>query len=131
MLRPTPRRHPWLALFAGQLAVAAWVGALGLVVGFLSLPDQVAGRLPFASTTLGGAALALVVGAPATVLTVLAWRGARSALPAAAATGVLLVAWILIELAVVRELSFLQPFYAAEGVVLVVWAQRGALERRT
>ena len=58
--------------------------------------------------------------------------GARVALLAPAGVDeVLLVAWILIELAVVRELSFLQPFYAAEGVVLVVWAQRGALERRT
>src|SRR3954468_18086081 len=121
-----PHRRPRLAAYAAQLALGAYGGALGLTTGFLELPSELEQRLPFDSPVLGAVAPAVLVGVPATVLTTLAWRGHRWAPPAAVAVGVLLVGWILVEVAFLREVSFLQPFYAAVGLGLVVWGRSTA-----
>jgi hypothetical protein len=117
------QRRPWLAAYAAQLAVGAYGGAIGLTFGFLQLPRHLEERLPFGSTGLAAVALTLLVGVPATFVTVMAWRGHRWTLHGAVLDGLLLVGWILIELAFIRELSFLQPFYVAVGAGLVVWGR--------
>jgi len=121
--RTVAQRRPWLAAYAALLAVGAYGGALGLTTGFLALPRSLERRLPFGSPVLGAAALTLAVAVPATVLMVMAWGGHRRALHAAVLDGALLVGWILVEVAFIRELSFLQPFYAAVGAGLVVWGR--------
>lgn len=120
---PRTKRRPWLAVFAGQLGLAACGGAIGLIVGFLGLPPEIEERLPFGSTTLAGLALAVLVGVPSTILILASWRGDRFALHGAVVTGILLVGWIAIEMAFVRQFSFLQPLYAAQGCVLVFWGR--------
>ncbi len=40
------------------------------------------------------------------------------------AAGALLVGWIVVEIAFIRELSFLQPCFALVGVVFVVIGRR-------
>jgi hypothetical protein len=44
-------------------------------------------------------------------------------------TGVLVIGWILVELAFIRELSFFHPLYLAVGGLLL-WAGRPALHRK-
>ena len=121
-VRRTPRRA-WLATYAAVLALGAWAGAAGLAIGFLALPETAESRLPFGSPFLGGVALAVLVGVPATVLTVMAWRGHPWVLHAAVLDGVLLIGWIVVEAAFLRELSVLHAVYLAVGAGLVVWGR--------
>ena len=117
-------RHLDLAVLGALNALAATGGAWGLASGGLSL-GGFESRLPWDSTLLGGLALFVVVAVPNAVLAVLAWRGDRRTGPVAVATGLVLVAWILVELAFLRELSFFHPLYVAVGLVMV-WLGRRA-----
>jgi hypothetical protein len=116
-------RRPWLALYAGLLALSAWGGAVGLATGLLALTRTLEERLPFGSPLVGGTALALLVAVPATVLAVMAWRGYRWVLHAAVLDGVLLIGWIVVEVGFLREVSVLHAVYLAVGVGLVVWGR--------
>jgi hypothetical protein len=78
---------------------------------------------------LGGLALALVVAVPTTLVIVLSYRRHPRAREAAALAGLLVVGWILVELAVVRQFSVLQPVYAFAGVGLVVLGDSRILTR--
>ena len=113
-----------LAVVAGLNAVAAWGGAAGLVLGFLSLTDRLNERLPFASPALGGLALAAVVALPLTVLTIRAATGHPRTGETAVVVGLLLVGWILVQVLFLRELSFFHPFYLLVGTGLVAAGHR-------
>lgn len=113
-------RRPWLALVAGVNAVAAWAGAAGLAFGFLDLGDELNTRLPFDSPVVGGLALAVLVAQPLSTLAVLAWQGDERTGQVAVVSGALLIGWILVQLAFLRELSFFHPLYLALGVGLIV-----------
>jgi hypothetical protein len=121
-------RRPWLALYAAQLASGAWGGAMGLATGFLALPRSLEERLPFASPFIGGAALAVLVAIPATVLMLMAWRGHRWSLYAAVSDGLLLIGWIVVEVAFLREFSLLHAVYLAVGASLVVWGRTAIMD---
>ncbi len=126
--RAAGRRRTGLAWLAGLVALSAYAGAVGLAFGFLDLGTQVTARLPFASPVLGGFALTVIVAAPSTVLAWWAWRGDRRTDRAAVVTGVLVIGWIVVELAFIKELSFFHPAYVAVGAALV-WMGRRALHR--
>lgn len=121
--RTTTGRRRALSGYAALLALGAYGGALGLMVGFLDLPTELDRRLPFDSPMLGGIALALVVAVPATVLTVLAWRGDPRTDLAAVLDGILLIGWILVEVAFLGAVAFLHVLYLLVGVSLVVWGR--------
>jgi hypothetical protein len=122
------RRRPWLAVAAFINALAAFGGSIGLATGTLALDGDLNERLPFASPVFGGIALAALVATPFTVVAVLAWRGDRRCELAAGVTGLLLVGWIAVQLAVLRAPAFLHAFYLAVGLGSV-WYGRGALSR--
>jgi hypothetical protein len=103
--------------------VAALGGAWGLASGSLSIGARLEDRLPFGSPVLGGVALFLAVAVPNAVLAVLAWRGDRRTGTVAVAVGLVLIAWIAVELAFLRELSFFHPLYLGVGLLLV-WLGR-------
>lgn len=124
----TRGRRTGLAVFAGLIAFSAYGGALGLTLGFIDLGARINDRLPLGSPVLGGFALALVVAVPSTVLAWWAWRGDPRTDLAAVVTGVLVIGWIVVELAFIRELSFLHPTYVLVGAALI-WAGRRALRR--
>jgi membrane protease YdiL (CAAX protease family) len=116
-----------LALVAGFLAANAWYGAFGLATGWLTIGEKLTARLPFGSAVLGGVALAVVVAAPATTLAVMALHRSSRRLDAATfMLGAVVVAWILIELAFVREVSFLHPAILLYGTALMAWGRHGA-----
>src|SRR4051794_40909928 len=100
------RRRMLLSVFAGLLALNAWYGAVGLATGWLSIGDRLTARLPYGSAVLGGAALAVVVAVPATILAAFAVQGAWTHVERATfLMGTILVTWILVGLAFVREVS--------------------------
>ena len=116
---PQAPRRVWLTLYAGFIATSAYFGAIGMCSGLLRVEPALAARLPFQSPVFGGLALTCVVAVPATVVAVLAWRGHPRCRDAATLAGLLLVGWIAVELAVVRELSVLQGVYALAGLGLI------------
>jgi hypothetical protein len=122
----TQRRHPAIAVIALLNAVAAVGGAWGLASGVIGIGARLEERLPWQSPALGGVALLLAVAVPNAVLAVLAWRGDRRTAAAAVGTGALLIVWILVELAFLRELSFFHPLYVVIGLVLVRLGRRTA-----
>jgi hypothetical protein len=88
--------------------------------GLLPVEPSLAGRLPLHSTVFAGVALAVVVGAPMTLVAVLGWRRHARTGEAGALAGLLLIGWIAVEVAVVREFSPLQPICAAAGLGLIL-----------
>jgi hypothetical protein len=118
------RTRPWLAVASGFVAFTAFAGAIGLATEGLAL-GAAAARLPLASPVLGGVALAICVGVPFTVLAWMAFRGGPITELVAFGAGVVLVGWILVELAFVREFSFLQLVYVVIGAAFIVVGRHG------
>ena len=125
---PVRQGRRGLAVAAALVALSAWGGAAGLATGSLALEGGLNARLPFHSPVVGALALAVVVAVPFTLLAVSAWRGSERTDELALGSGALLVGWILVELAFVRELSFFHPLYLVIGGVFV-FCGRHALKR--
>jgi hypothetical protein len=120
------KRRTGLAVYAAFVAVSAYGGTLGLMTGVLDMGHKLNQRLPLHSPVLGGIALALLVGLPATTVALLAWRRDRRTDLASVVAGVLLVGWIVVEIAFIREISFLQIFYTGAGFVFIGIGRRKA-----
>ncbi len=106
----------WVAAVNGLLA---WAGAAGLISGVLDLGPRLEERLPLDSPTLGGIALATLVAAPLSALGWLAWHDDERTDRAEVVVGALLVGWIVVQVAFLRELSFFHPLYLGIGLGLV------------
>lgn len=117
-------RRVGLSVYAALIAFSAFAGALGLASGGLAMGATLNDRLPLHSPVFGGFALALIVGLPATMLAIAAWHGRPRTDRAAVVVGVLLIGWIVVELAFIREISFLQPLYVGVGISLIVIGTR-------
>jgi hypothetical protein len=117
----------WLMALVGFVAISAYGGAAGLITGWLRPSASMTENLPFGSPVFAGIALACVVAAPATVVAVLAWRRHPRDRDAAVLSGVLLVGWIVVEVAVVRQFSALQVVYGLAGLGLIVSGSRRML----
>ena len=123
-------RRSFLAAAALLVSLSALGGGLGLATGWMSLGHEIESRLPFASPVFGGFALVAVIAVPFGVLAWWAARGDRRTDIASIAIGLTLVAWLLIELAFIRELSFLHPLLGVIGIGFVLSGRR-AIRART
>ena len=124
-----PWRRSLLASYTALVALSAWFGAVGLITGLVPTPGSLAARLPFRSPVFGGIALACVVAIPATLVTVLVWRRHPRSRDALDLVGLLLVGWIIVEVAVVRAFSPLQPVCLLAGAGLILLGDRRLLQR--
>ena len=115
------------AVVAGVTALSGYAGVVGLVGGGLSFGPEIDARLPFDSLVLAGFALLCFVALPMTVATVVSLRPSRFTNDLVYGAGLLLVAWIGIELAYIKVYSWFHPTYLA--VAVVVLALGWALER--
>jgi len=120
----TATRHRGLGVFLGLVSLSAYGGVAGFLAGAIDMGPEITSRFPFASPVLAGMALLLVVALPTTVAAVAAWRGSPRAGDLTAAAGVLLVGWIVVQVLVIRALSWFQPVYASLGLVLLVLGLR-------
>ena len=112
--------RPWLAGGEALIAVSAFAGAVALATGLIDFGSSVNSRFPFASPVFGGVALAAVVGVPMALGALMEWQGSRRANAATLIAGVLLVGWIVVEVAVIRSFSWLQPTLLVAGLGIAV-----------
>ena len=131
---PRPELHA-----AGKLAIAFLVllgiGALAGGVALVASPDGSAMKFdtsllagsPFSDFLVPGLVLGGVFGVGSLVVAVLGLRHSRIAPFAAFAIGVAQMIWIVVELAIIRELSFLHPTMFIVGLVIaaasVAWGR--------
>jgi hypothetical protein len=116
--------RPWtLAALAGCTGAAAVWGALQLIHDGFGMPDSWLRDTPITGWVLPGAALLIGVGVPQLATAALIAAGGRRGLAAGYLAGLLLVAWIAVELLVLQRYFFLQPVIAGIGIaeVLLAW----------
>jgi hypothetical protein len=127
-LRATDRRRG-LAVYSALVAFSAYAGAVGLAGGGADMGHDLNHRLPFHSPVFGAFALIVIVAVPATALARQAARGDRRTGETAVFAGVMLIVWIAVEVAFIRQFSRLQPFYVGVGITLVVIGRRAGHDR--
>ena len=121
---PTRRQ---VALVCAGMSLAAVSGVVGLAGGGIDFGPTITGRLPWHSPALAAVALGLVVAAPMGTAAVLGWRRSPRTPDAAILAGLALIGWIVVETAVIRTVSWLQPVCLAYGGVVLTL---GLVERR-
>lgn len=107
------------AVVTAAIALSGYAGVVGLVGGGISFGDAIDARLPFASLVLAGVALLVIVAAPMTVASVAAGRGSRHGAHLVFGAGLLLVAWIAVELAFIQAYSWFHPTYLVAATVVL------------
>lgn len=122
----TPHHAPALrwALIGvlGLVTANALYGGVGLMVNGLGMPGDWLDGTPFASWVLPGVALLVLVAVPQAVALVALVRDRPGADRWVLAAGVMLMAWIAVQLAVLQRYFFLQPVIFAFGAVEVTLA---------
>ena len=112
-------------LFVG--AMAAW-GAVRMMVDGFGMPTSWLAGTGFDSWALPGVALLVGVAAPQLVAAALVVTGSRWAVPVSWLTSVVLVLWIVVQMAVLQRYFFLQPVVVVLGLVevglLLAWQRR-------
>lgn len=101
------------------MAVWSYGGAIGLMAGAVDLGSTVNIRLPAGSPVLAGFGLLALVAVPMTVAAVSAWRHFDSTWWITVLAGALLVVWIIVQIAFIRQYEWLQPFCVIYGIVLI------------
>jgi hypothetical protein len=125
--------HPWalaaLDVLTGAVAV---YGGAGLIRDGFGMPDGWLAGTPLTGWVLPGVALLLGVAVPQFAAAALIGSGARPALAAGYLAGLLLIAWIAVELLILRRYFFLQPVIAGLGAaeVLLAWRWQRAARHR-
>jgi hypothetical protein len=100
-------------------AVSAFVGAVGLVVGFMNIPTTVLSGTPFADFTVPALLLGFVVGGSALVASLTAAFAPRWFAPASAAAGSITVGWLIVEIGMIGLGSWAQIAYLAVGLLMI------------
>ena len=98
-------------------------GGAGLIRDGFGMPDGWLAGTPLTGWVLPGVALLIGVAVPQLAAAALIAAGVRPGLAAGYLAGLLLVAWIAVELLILRRYFFLQPVIAGIGAaeVLLAW----------
>lgn len=126
-----PLRDPVERVLVGAeliLAIGAIGGAIALVTGAIDLESAVE-DLPWRSSVFAGVALFVLNALVPLAVVIGTWRRARWAPVGHVVVGVVLVGWIVVQVAFIGLGSWLQVAYAVLGVVIAVLGLR-LLSRR-
>jgi hypothetical protein len=113
-----PVTHPTrrqVAVVCAVMCLAAVSGVVGLAGGGIDFGPEITARLPWHSPVIAAVALGLVVAGPMGVAAVLGWWRSPRTPDATILAGLALVGWIVVETAVIRTVSWLQPACLAYG----------------
>jgi hypothetical protein len=120
--RSAPERT--LLWLEALLALGAYGGAVGLIVGGVDLGEATA-NLPFGSTLVAGIALAVVNGLLPTVVLIGALRREAWARTGHWVVGAALTAWIVVQVGFLGwPLHWLQILYFCYGLTILALARR-------
>ena len=107
------------AVTTAVIALSGYAGVVGLMGGGISFGDTINARLPFGSLALAGAALLVIVAVPMTVAAIAAGRDTRHSADIVFGAGLVLVAWIAVELAYIKVYSWFHPTYLVAAIVVL------------
>jgi hypothetical protein len=116
--------YPWaLATLDALTGAAAVYGGAELIRDGFGMPDSWPAGTPLTGWVLPGIALLIGVAVPQFTAAVLIAAGVRPGLTAGYLAGLLLIAWIAVELLILRRYFFLQPVIAGIGAaeILLAW----------
>jgi len=125
---PVATRRSWpawtLTAVTVFLAAGAIFGGTRLLHDGFGLPVSWLSSTPFSSWALPGLALLIGVAVPQLAVAALIAASSRWALAASYLAGLILVAWIAVQLLVLQRYFFLQPVIAGFGLleVLLAWS---------
>ncbi len=119
-------RWSLLVLF-GFVTLNAVYGGIGLMINGMGMPAEWLAATPFASWVLPGVALLALVAVPQAAALVLVARDRPDADRWAMWAGVVLMGWIVVQVAILGRFFFLQPVIFTFGAVE---AGLAALRRR-
>jgi Na+/proline symporter len=125
--------HPWtLAVLDGLTGAVAVYGGAELIRDGFGMPDGWLAGTPLTGWVLPGVALLIGVAVPQFAAAVLVAAGVRPGLAAGYLAGLLLIAWIAVELLILRRYFFLQPVIAGIGAaeILLAWRWQRSRPRR-
>lgn len=137
LVRPVAATRPSardVTVVCGLMSVAAVAGVIGLAGGGIDFGPEITSRIPGASPVLAAVALGVVVALPMAAAAVAGWRRAPSTADLDILAGAALIGWIAVQVAVIRDFSWLQPACAVYGGVVLVLGlllRRSAASRRT
>jgi hypothetical protein len=125
---PATARRGWpswsLAALDGLTGAAAVYGGVELIRDGFGIPHSWLAGTPLTGWVLPGVALLIGVAVPQLAAAALTGAGGRPGLAAGYLAGVLLVAWIVVEMLILRRYFFLQPVVAGIGAAQVLLAWR-------
>jgi hypothetical protein len=102
-------------------ALSAFGGAvLGVVMNGAGVPLEYLAGSPFTSYLVPGLVLGLVVGGTQLAAAIALLRNWRKSLLLAAVAGFGMIIWIFVELAVIKQYSWLQAVYFTLGVLELI-----------
>ncbi len=104
------------------VAVAAIAGAIGLLADVMGMSVDRLDGTPFDSYVIPALVLGIVVGGSSLVALALELRRDAHARRATLLAGVLLAGWIIVQVALIGSVSWLQPFMFAVGTAQVAAA---------
>ncbi|WP_063002010.1 hypothetical protein [Nocardia mikamii] len=111
------RWHVLLAASAGAVAASVFTLAVALIAG-LRVSTSLHSAPAWPGVAAGAVAFALVVGIPMAVTAGGALTGDRRVATAAVISGLLLICWLLAEMAVLHALNWAQPLYLVLGIAV-------------
>lgn len=111
-----------LVLVEFVVGVSAVGGAIAVIGGGAGLPDRALARTPFPSWVVPGIALFVVVAVPMLAAASAYVWAPRLFQGLSVTAGLALLAWMAVEIALVREFSSLQPMMIVVGGVLLALA---------
>lgn len=129
----TERRAALLAvdLFAAASAIA---GGLAVMLGWIQFPQEWLSSSAFSwlisDYFVAGAILLVVVGGSALAAAAGMFVGTEAGAGLSFAAGLVMMGWIVAEIGIIAQLSWLQVLYFATGMAMVLLARAFARERR-
>lgn len=107
------------------VALAAVVGALGLLAdNAFGLPDEWLAAIPFPTWRWPAVLLLATVALPMSAAAVGELRRGAWAPTASTVAGVLLLVWIIVQVAVIRQYTVVEPLFAAAGLAILLLSGR-------
>jgi hypothetical protein len=113
-----------LVILEGFVGLGAVLGGVSVATNAIGLPETLLRGSPFGSYLVPGLVLTFVVGGSQLVAAAVVLRRHGLGAPASALAGIVLVGWMVVQVAIIGLGHWIQAFYLVLGVLIVVLAAR-------